>query len=121
PKAYFNYTISPTSKVHTSNKSALDLVGRIFDNHEELFKKHLRYVVTHKYREYAILRSEYIDLKALHGDGNTIFNLFRLNRYPDYFRRATKKFKGFVRIAWDSKDPVYIAKLVRRKFKIYST
>src|SRR5690606_37662417 len=120
PRHYFNYSISPNSKVNTSNKNALELVSKIFDNHKELFEKHIKYVVTHKYRDYVVLNNERIRLKSLGGEHNSILNLFRVSRYPNYAKRAYKKGKSFFKIAWESKDPVYASKLAIRKTKIYA-
>lgn len=120
PKPYFNYTISPVSKVNTSNKNALELVGKIFDNHKELFEKHLRYVVTHKYRDYVVLNTERISLKSQSGERNTILNLFRFKRYPSYARRAFRKMNSFVKLAWDSKNLTYASRVATQKLQLYS-
>jgi len=56
PKTLFYYFCRVDSKVKTSNKNAKTLIGRIIENHQELYEKHFSEVIAEKHEKLASLR-----------------------------------------------------------------
>lgn len=59
PEKLFYYMTRADSKVKTSNKNVEQLLGKIIQNHQELYEQHYKAIIINKHKEVVALRSHF--------------------------------------------------------------
>lgn len=63
PRVHYRYLTRQDSKVHTSNKNAVNLISTIVSNHKNLYAQHVEYVVRKKQEQIVQLQEQATMLK----------------------------------------------------------